>query len=258
MTALPSRTVILAFIVFTSLAWSQAPAPTPSFEVASIRQVPSHTVAELQRSIGVYSTCTYPTARYFAHNVPLTLLIAQAYGLDVKKAPDWGAQLYDIDANVEGGRALTRDEIKPLLQALLMQRLHLQVHQESEMVSGYKLVIAKRGPKLQPAKEGSRPNGFPAAFHAQVLPNGLDGWGIPVATLAHILSGPAGSPVVDGTGIPGSYDVHLSFAPSNDQSSSLPSIFTAVQEQLGLKLESAKVPVEYVVVDHVDRQPTEN
>jgi len=94
--------------------------------------------------------------------------------------------------------------MKPLLQAILAQRLHLKVHQESQMVSGYRLIIAKGGPKLQPAKEGARPKGMPVAFHAQVLPNGLDGWGISVATLAHILLGPVGSPVDDATGLSGS------------------------------------------------------
>jgi uncharacterized protein (TIGR03435 family) len=73
-----------------------------------------------------------------------------------------------------------------------------------------------------------------------------------------ILSRPAGGPIIDKTGVHGKYDINLSYAPANDPTSSLPSLFTALQEQLGLKLESQKVPVEYLVIDHVDRTPTEN
>jgi uncharacterized protein (TIGR03435 family) len=85
-----------------------------------------------------------------------------------------------------------------------------------------------------------------------------DGWGISIETLAHIMASPVGSPVADKTGLSGSYDIHLAYRESAEEDTSLPSIFTAVQEQLGLKLVPAKVPVDNLVIDHVDKVPTEN
>ncbi|HWG16855.1 MAG TPA: TIGR03435 family protein [Acidobacteriaceae bacterium] len=269
------RRIFLAPVLFAAVALpanAQAPAPqsaTPatgaasatasSFEVASIKMVSPHTLEELQRGIGQFSTSTYPTPHFFMHNAPLVLLVGQAFGMDIEKSPDWGAsQLYDVDATVADGKPLTREEMQPLLQNLLAQRFNLKVHRESHAVSGYELVVAKTGPKLQSAREGARPKDMPSAFHAQVWSSGLDAWGISAETLAHILNGPAGQPVVDKTGLSDTYDVHLKFAPSDDPNSSLPSIFTAIQEQLGLKLVPAKVPVSYLVIDHVDRVPTEN
>jgi uncharacterized protein (TIGR03435 family) len=274
MQTVPRRRVLFAPVLLAALALpmcaqspervmpsaSSAPvAPTPSFEVASVKMASPHTLEELQQGIGQFSISTYPTAHFFMHNASVIMLIGQAYGMDIQKYPDWSAsQLYEVDATVGDGKPLTWEEMQPLLQNLLAQRFHLKVHREGHTVSGFELVVAKAGSKLQPAKENTRPKGMPSAFHAQVWPSGLDGWDIPVATLAHILNGPAGEPVVDKTAIPGSYDIHLKFAPPNDPNSSLPDIFTAIQEQLGLKLEPAKVPVDYLVIDHVDRLPTEN
>jgi uncharacterized protein (TIGR03435 family) len=150
--------------------------------------------------------------------------------------------------------------MQPLLKNLLAQRFRLKVHRENRTVSGYEVISAKGGPKLQPAKEGARPKDMPSAFHAQLLPNEMDAWGISTETFAHILVSPAGKPVIDKTGLTGSYDIKLSYAPPNDPdaASALPDIFTAIQEQLGLKLVPAKVPVDYLVIDHADRVPTEN
>jgi uncharacterized protein (TIGR03435 family) len=76
--------------------------------------------------------------------------------------------------------------------------------------------------------------------------------------IAGILAHRAGQPVVDKTGLTGTYDFTLSYAPANEPNSSLADFFTALQEQLGLKLESQKVPVNFLVIDHVDKIPTEN
>ncbi len=73
-----------------------------------------------------------------------------------------------------------------------------------------------------------------------------------------LLAHRAGQPVIDKTGLTGTYDFKLSYRPVSDSSSDLPDFFTALQEQLGLKLESRKVPVEFLVIDHIDKIPTEN
>jgi len=92
--------------------------------------------------------------------------------------------------------------------------------------------------------------------------NGIRVQNAPVQLFASMLQSPTGSPVIDKTGITGNYDFDLKFAPANAREGSadaaLPDIFTAVQEQFGLKLVPQKVPVDFLVVDHVDRTPTEN
>ena len=139
----------------------------------------------------------------------------------------------------------------PLLQHLLQQRFHLAAHWESRTVPGYELVVAKGGAKLQPAKEGVHPYG-------QILPDGIQASGYGLDSLAAILHSPTGRPVVNKTGITGTYDIKLDYAPRNDPNSTLPDLFTAIQEQLGLKLVSQKVPAQILVIDHVDQTPTEN
>jgi uncharacterized protein (TIGR03435 family) len=262
MTALPSPRVIPALVLFcalTSSAQTHASGSAPSFEVISIRMASPQIETEITHGIRQFATCTYPSSRFFMHNVPLTLAIAMAYGMDIHNSPDWAdTHFYDIDANVEGDKQLTLDEMRPLVKTLLEQRFHLEAHIETHDVSGYKLVVGKNGAKLQPGKDDSRPKGLSKSFNAQFTSTQFDGWSIPVATFAHILSGAAGAPVVDATGIQGKYDIHLRFADPNDPASAIPSVFTAVQEQLGLKLEPSKVPVTYAVVDHVDRVPTDN
>jgi uncharacterized protein (TIGR03435 family) len=234
-----------------------AATPSPAFEAASIHLVDPHTVDDLQRGIGQFSMSQFPTDLFTAKNASLPFLLQITYSVDTQEnisaMPGWmDSQLYDISAKVEGDRQLSLEQMRPLLQQLLAQRFHLAVHRESRLVSGFALVVAKGGPKLQPPAKPRRKLG------AQILPNGLDAWNMDLAHFVLMLARPAGQPIVDKTGLTGLYDFKLSYAPANDPDSSLPSFFTAVQDQLGLKLEPQKVPVETLVIDHVDRIPTEN
>lgn len=214
-----------------------------------------HPIEDMIKGIGVYSGSTFPTHYFFAHNANLNMLISIAYDVDgryIQGGSDWlESQSYDIDAKVDGDKELSYEEIKPLLQHLLEQRFHLATHRVTRPTSGYALLVAKSGPRLVPSKEGGTPRG-------QILPDRLQLWNATLKGFAGILSRPAGYPVIDKTGILGSYDFDLSYAPNNDPNSDLPSLFTALQEQLGLKLQSQKVRVEFLVIDHVDRNPTEN
>jgi uncharacterized protein (TIGR03435 family) len=198
---------------------------------------------------------SFPTNRVTAQNLTLKVLIGLAYvvqGKYIRDAPDWAdSQLYDVDAKVEGDQQLTYKQAEPLLQNLLVERFHLVVRRETGEASGFALVIAKGGPKLQPGK-GTR-----KAF-GQILPDGLQTWRIDIKGICDMLAVPAGGPVIDKTGLTGTYDVKLSYAPADDPNSALPSFFTALQEQLGLKLVAAKVPVDYLIIEHVDRVPAEN
>jgi uncharacterized protein (TIGR03435 family) len=232
--------------------------PQPAFEVSSIRMADSspHSLDDLQKGIGLTSPIKFPTNPFYAHYAPLKFLISLAYGVEdwehIQGGPSWlGSQNYDIEAKVDGDRALTLEQMRPLLQNLLEQRFHLTVHREQKEVTGYALVVAKGGPKLQPSKEGERPFGY-------ILPNGIQDQNASIQSLASMLTIPAGGTVTDKTGIVGSYDFKLKYATASHPDSNLPDLFTAVEEQLGLKLEPQRAPVDFLVIDHVDKIPTEN
>ena len=218
-------------------------AQAPAFEVASIRMSPG----------GMMSISPPDSPGFTAKNVSMQILISLAYGGDSDRVqgPGWiGSQQYDVTAKSEGERKLSYDELKPLLQDLLTQRFQLKVHTQIKEGSGYALVVAKGGAKLQETKG--------AADHSYILPNSLDVQNRSMAAFAGALSRPAKRPVVDETGLKGNYDIRLKYAEDRDTNSTLPSIFTALQEQLGLQLVPTKVPVEFIIVDHVERTPAEN
>lgn len=218
-----------------------------SFEVASVRQVPP--------GRGYTSISRSESARFIARNVSMALLIEMAFGVDENQiAGDklgWlNSELYDVEAKPEGDVSLSYEQLRPLLQKLLAQRFKLAVHHERKEVRGYALTIAKSGPRLQVSKEVSS-TGY-------ILRDSIRSSSISMPTLAATLARPVGRPVIDKTGITGNYDIKLSFAPFEATNSSLPSIFTALQEQLGLRLESEKVPIEILVIDHLEKVPSEN
>jgi uncharacterized protein (TIGR03435 family) len=228
---------------------------------------------------------------FVATNVTLQMLIALAYGIEndqIARAPGWlDTDRFDVDARMDGSvldqlQKLTRDDSKVarqhMLQALLADRFKLTIHRETKALPAYSLVIAKNGPKLKEAKSGDTyPDGF-------VTPAGRGGaggmrqsasatgynfvaQGIPFSTLVGWLSVQLRRPVIDKTGLTGNYDVTLNYsldfsqlrAPSVDTSlppapdATSPSLVTAVQEQLGLKLESGKGGGETIVIDHVEK-----
>lgn len=198
----------------------------------------------------------YPSNRYFAHNMNLLYIIGMAYetnGDRIAGDVEWlNSQLYSIDAKVDGDRELTTDEMRPLVQDLLAQRFHLKVHREVRMVSAYRLILAKGGAKLQPSDaKWKNPSGT-------MTSHGIKAVDFDMVHLAVWLEYPCHFPVVDETGLTGHYDIDLSYEPSDSSDSSLPDLFTAIREQLGLKLERAKAPIDYLVIDAIDRVPTEN
>ena len=218
----------------------------PQFEVASIRAVP-------HGQEGMTSLDPYGGGPLTVKNGTLQYLITMAYGVQPKQIlgqPDWlGVRQYDVSAKPEGDGRLTFEQMRPMLQRLLVQRFHLAVHRELREEAGSALVVAKGGTKLTPGKEGTA---------NYILRDGIRSPGMSLAGLATMLAIPAGKPVVDRTGVEGLYEIKLSFAPDGVAESSLPSLFTAVEQQMGLKLVPQKVPVEVLVIDHVESEPTEN
>jgi uncharacterized protein (TIGR03435 family) len=199
----------------------------------------------------------------------------------VAGAPDWmKSEPYDIEARLdEADRAAWQDPAKQkemmhaMLQSLLQERCGLVVHREMPEKPAYALLVAKGGPKFHEAKSvdsaaiikehpnvGAVPGG--GGMFSMGANGSIDFYATPISSLAVVLSNKAGRVVVDKTGLTGRYDIKLEMqqpGPTGTDGMLNPgiSIFTVVREQLGLRMESTKEPVETLVIDHVER-PTEN
>jgi uncharacterized protein (TIGR03435 family) len=239
-----------AFFLVLLLAPYVAPQTLPSFEAATIKPTPNPAPGQ-----GYWN---YPgQSRFSAHDLSLEFLIQMAWGIEANQIsgePSWlDSDFYDVEAKPEEGIKLSRDELKPRLQNLLVERFHLAAHFETRMVRGYALVAAKGGPKLQPTKGDHFPG-----FRINTGAGHLEGLNWSMSYLATMLQRVNGLPVADETGITGSYDIKLEFAPELDQDSTLPSLFTALRETLGLELKAQKIPQQVLVIDHIDRVPVAN
>ncbi len=245
----PLRPPLLALLLALLAATFSSAQPRPSFEVATIRS------SNAPPNEGNWSAPGL--GKFNAHNLTLARLMMLAYGIDanqIANKPVWlESDRFDIAAKPSANIKLTREELKPCLQTMLEERFHLATHIETRLMPGYILIVAKGGPKLEPTKGAPFPN-----FRVHVSRTELNGCNWTMPYLATELQHPAGRPVLDKTGLPGSYDLKLDFAPDPSVDSPLPSIFTALQETLGLKLEPQKIPVEVLVIDHADRTPTDN
>ena len=240
------------------LAQSQA-AFRPSFEVASIKL---DTGGSLNRG-----TRGLPDGSLQVTNMSVMDLITYAYSVresEVSGGPGWlQSSLYDIAAKAPTGA--TPRQIPQMIQSLLAERFQLRLHRENWDMPIYSLRLAKGGPRFEPAKEGScgaGPAPSPKEISRSCGYNMLsratfDMLMLPMQKLADTLSGLTGRRVVDETGLTGLYSLHLDFAPELADDPSHPSIFTSVQEQLGLRLESSRGPVEVLVIDSAER-PSEN
>jgi uncharacterized protein (TIGR03435 family) len=232
----------------------------PTFEAASVKPNRSGSPASLVRP---------SPGRFEAENQTLEHLVMLAYDVkdfQVSGGPGWiRSERYDIDARAKGNPS--REEMLPMLQALLADRFHLMLRREMKQLPVYELAVAKTGFKAQPVDCFTLdPNSRTAPPQGQAVCGGM-GWGkgsidsaatnsaFLTAALATIL----GRTVIDKTGVTGWFAVHLKFVPPNlgsDDASAdtgLPSVFTALQEQVGLKLDSARGPVEVLTVESVDK-----
>lgn len=197
-----------------------------------------------------------PGGRFVATGVTLRQLISQAYNVrdfQVTGGPGWiGADRYDINAKGPDGMPdrVPPEVLRPMLRALVDERFQLKTHTETKEMPIYALVVSKPGKLTPAAAEGQGPG-------MRMGRGQLNGKKVPMAMLAQQISQQLGRTVIDKTELKGEFDFTLEWTPDPTADSSGPSIFTAVQEQLGLRLESAKGPVEIVVIDSVAK-PTEN
>ena len=232
-----------------------------------------------------------PGGRISAVNVTLKMLIERAYGLQgfqLSGGPGWaGTVRYNIEAKPD---TPVGNEWREMLQNLLADRFHLAFHRETKELPIYALVLAKKdrqiGPGMVESKEGgctvrdpSKPLGPPGRGQLPCCGNVMGGSGQLTGTAANVgdvammLSLSVGRKVIDKTGLTGQYDITLHYTPDENERSLLAppgappppapadtaglSLFTALQEQLGLKLDSQKGPVEIFVIDRAEK-PSEN
>jgi len=249
--------------------------PTLLFDVATIRLAPPP-----DANFHVAVNSPPHSSRFEATNLPMKALLQIAYGFDapVVGAPDWVAStLYDIqarsDADTDARLAkLTDNEVRlekrHAIRALLTDRMGLKTHLETRPSAIYNLVLDKGGVKMTlvpppppPADGEPLPPPPPSNVAAHGSRHGLEfvGTDSPMRAICGALSSMVEAPVVDKTGLLGTYNYTLQFGRPWSQSDpdGWPSIFTAVQEQLGLKLESVHESVPNLVVDHITK-PTEN
>jgi uncharacterized protein (TIGR03435 family) len=260
-------TVLILFASFVpAVAWGQAvpiatapPAltttePLPQYDIVSIK--PNDTGSGSQRVSVVAS-------RYFAQNVGVRVLLSGAYGLKqdlilgIPKSID--DKRFDVEAKiVESDKAvlkeLTNEQRQAMLRPVLADRFAIQAHLETRVLPIYELIVLPAGVK---AKQGIP--GAAQTRNVSTRRREFDSHETTIAVLADALSNQLHVPVMDKTGLSGVYDLNLKWSLEEDPpaADNAPSIFTALQEQLGLKLRSTKGPTEVLVVDHIE-MPAEN
>jgi uncharacterized protein (TIGR03435 family) len=202
------------------------------------------------------------TGRYIATNVTLSQLVRDAYGVQefqIANQPGWfDAERFDVEAIMAAGAK--QEDAQLMLQALLADRFKLAFHREQRPAGVYALVVAKDGPKLtkaDPSKCSNTTSG--CGFNAS--PTQIVGTSVSMGQLAFRLSRSLGRFVTDDTGLDGRYDLKVEWPRDNPftepGASASASIFAALQDQLGLRLESRRAPVETLAIDRAER-PTEN
>jgi uncharacterized protein (TIGR03435 family) len=240
-------------------SWAQSPTAQPprlSFEVASIKRAQPGERGIIRPLPGGQS--------YIATNVPVKLIMKLMYYLtdsQISGEPGWfDSEGYDIEAKAESPSSL--DQLHQMFQTLLADRFKLRFHHELREENAYVLTVDKAGSKL---KVNDSPQNFEIPIQGKTFGK-FSGIRVPMTYLTWFLAERVHRPVVDKTGLDKNYDFTLEFTPpdlppgvllNGAPPPDLPSLFTALHEQLGLKLTGEKAPVEVFVIDHAER-PSEN
>lgn len=275
-------TGLIALALTGALAQERIPAGPPpggpTFEVASIKRTGND--IRTSRSVG-----ERPGGLWVLEGMTIAPMIRSAYTADTSEligAPDWvSSEPYDVTAKAAG--EVTREQMEAMLRALLADRFKLAVHYEIQERPVYALVLARPDGRLGPnirqsdldcdairaaRRAGSQEpipptkNGAPACGMSMRGVQDMEVFlgGTPLTTLASSFGSATGRVVIDRTGLKGNYEVTLRYNPqprADAPPDAAPSIFTAVEEQLGLKLQPDRAPLRVLVIDHIER-PTEN
>jgi uncharacterized protein (TIGR03435 family) len=210
-----------------------------SFDVASVKPANPNAVG---------SNTDSDPGRVTMQNVTLKRCIMRAYevpDLQITGGPKWlDESRYDVEARADHPAGYA--ELNQMLQTLLAERFHLKLHHETRSLQGYAIVVAKDGLKMKPSAPGTR-------GHTSDNPGSVVSTAASISRLALKLSVLLKVPVVDESGVNGSFDFTLHWIPDGAADPTAgPSLFTAMQEQLGLRLEGRKVPTDMLVVDHAE------
>ena len=281
------RTMVLSVLLMSAVVFAQAPTDGPRFEVVSIKLNTSNTLFSNGSS-------ARPDGGFTLINVPMMTLIGQAHSIapiDMVGLPEWSrSERYDVSATSPLGRPATPQERASMMRAMLTDRVKLVAHVEKRELPAYDLVLARSDGRLgsgmrpsevdciakaaadaaaaaagtpPPPRPIPRLNEPPPPCSPLFVTTGVEG-DTTMENFARFLRGGAGRPVVDKTGLKGSYRIKVLYdrvfggapdvVPAADAP---PSVFAALPAQLGLKLESSTVDREVLVIDHLER-PTEN
>jgi len=234
-----------ALLLYAAIGRSQA-----AFEVASVKPLPGNVFRA-----GILISGNRVTA-----SGPLNHLIQLAYNLkdyQVVGGPDWatsGNLLYEVMAKVEGEAPPARQEVREMLQNLLAERFRLSIHRATKELPVYSLVIGQDGPKLKKsAPDAKMDSTFMSGPASRITATET------VPSLANQLELATGLPVLDKTGLSGPYEIKLEWSSDDGPVgiTSDPSLFAALQKQLGLKLQASRELLPVLVIDHVEK-PSEN
>jgi uncharacterized protein (TIGR03435 family) len=246
------RRALILFLFCTALH-----AQSPTFDVASLKPSPPSASDRLDINLGTLSHGVLTLT-----NTTLSECIQYAYGLvseDQIDGPDWIRDRHlrvDIVAKTSPDTPI--EQVLLMTQNLLTERFHMELHREPKPVRHLELTAGKKGPKLPVSQEGAPLR--PATYNRGRLFYDHRS----MHSLALLLSRQLKQPVLDLTGLTGFYDVHLEWAPDDPSAaptgdgSPLPDIYQAVEEQLGLHLESRKTPIEVIAIDRADKVPVAN
>ena len=238
-----NHAAVAAFVLLHSHPLHAQSPDTPHFDAAVIKPT--------KVTNGDMSSLLDKNGRFTATNASLKLFIRIAYQVrEVEGGPAWlDSATFDVTAKPES--AVTTEQGRLMLQTLLAERFQLKCHRETKELPVLNLVVAKNGPRLTEGKDKFNSISGKAGV--------LTGTAASMKTLAANLTAVLGRQVIDKTGLDGYYDLKLEFTPEGtppDRATG-PSLYTALQEQLGLKLEAGKGALEIVVVDHAEK-PSEN
>jgi uncharacterized protein (TIGR03435 family) len=244
--------IIGLFVAFALALGAQSPA----FEAASIK---------VNNSGEGRSSIQGSAGRVVMENVSLKKLTLWAYGIPddrdyALEGPDWlSSEHFDVQATF--GPNATPDLVRQMAQTLLADRFKLALHKETREKPILALVVGKNGVKIHAESDG--------VSRTSARAGRLEATHIGMPKLADLLQRLTGQVVVDATGLPGMFSFVLEWSPDDTKGippaddtgakdTAGPSLYSAVQEQLGLKLESRKAPVEVLVVDRMEKMPTSN
>jgi uncharacterized protein (TIGR03435 family) len=243
-----ARSILIAFLL------TFAAAAQPAFDVASVR---AGGAGEGNRRENIQTSPGSLNMR----NVTLRSATRWAYHvMDYQvSGPDWmNFERYDIVAKAAG--PVSEDELRVMLRALLAERFKLTLHRETKELQAYVMVVAKGGIKFHESQNEGEP-----AFEPDRSLTSVRFKRIPASQIIEMLSSVLHAPVINNTGLTGYYDATIDIGkymqdrPASDSPADImPVLITGLQEELGLKLESKKMPLDLLIIDHAEKVPIEN